>query len=53
MDYSQEFPEPISALDAARKYDSLLHSLTHEDTKSDFDRHVLLFDNWSRDYDDG
>ena len=34
-------------------YVLLLHSLTHEDTEENFDRHCLLFEKWCRDYSEG
>lgn len=37
----------------AQQYELLIHSLSHGHTKMNFDRHVLLFDKWTRDYKDG
>jgi hypothetical protein len=38
---------------ADENYQLLLHSLTHDHTESNVDRHVLLFEKWCRDYVDG
>ena len=40
-------------LETQEQYRLLLHSLTHEDTESHVDRHVLVISKWLRDNDDG
>ena len=35
------------------QYSLLLHSLTHEDTVSNVERHVLVISKWLRDNDEG
>jgi len=42
-----------TAQQGAAAYDLLLHSLTHEHTKNYYDRHLLLFEKWCRDYSEG
>lgn len=42
-----------SSATRSNQYDILIHSLTHEHSKEFFDRHVLLFEKWCRDYNDG
>ena len=43
----------LSAGDAGAKYELLLHSLTHEDTCSNYSRHKLVLEQWARDYSEG
>jgi hypothetical protein len=42
-----------AAGEAAAQYELLLHSICHQQTLNYVDRHVLLFEKWCRDYDDG
>ena len=44
-------PSGVSAEEEA--YVLLLHSLTHDHTADNYERHCLLFDKWCRDYADG
>ena len=41
------------AAQATAGYELLIHSLTHEHSNKNFDRHLLLFQKWCRDYNDG
>ena len=43
----------LSAADASAKYELLLHSLTHEDTCSNYSRHQLVLEQWARDFSEG
>lgn len=40
-------------VDSHHQYALLIHSLTHEHTQSNVERHVLLIQKWIRDNDDG
>jgi hypothetical protein len=38
---------------AQKQYDVLIHAISHEHTKDNFDRHVLVLEKWLRDYQNG
>ena len=37
----------------AAYYENLLHALSHEHTKNNFDRHALILEKWCRTFADG
>ena len=43
----------LSSDEAIKQYELLIHSLTHEHTKQYVDRHLLLYEKWCRDYNEG
>ena len=43
----------MSSDESIKQYELLIHSLTHEHTKEYIDRHLLLYEKWCRDYNDG
>lgn len=46
-------PTRAQEQESQEQYRLLLHSLTHEDTISNVERHVLVISKWLRDNDEG
>ena len=43
----------LKAQQSAKEYEILIHAISHEHTKSNIDRHVLVLEKWLRDYTKG
>jgi hypothetical protein len=42
-----------TALSSQKEYEVLIHAISHEHTRDNFDRHVLVLEKWLRDYEKG